>query len=120
MRIENLSFQNFKSFENLEINLSTTTNAVVFIGENGCGKTSVLLGIEKLLGVLTREIGVGSLPRISLQEVNLGKKESECQIYLKGSFNQETYEYDLKPNKNRRLFLVLYSIEGIQLKVYPF
>ena len=42
MRIKKLHLKNFRQFEDLEINFPETSNVVVFIGENGCGKSTVL------------------------------------------------------------------------------
>ena len=42
MKITKLHLQNFRQFEDLEINFPETSNIAVFIGENGCGKSTVL------------------------------------------------------------------------------
>lgn len=39
MKLEKLQMMNFRSFENLEIDLNE--NCIVFVGANGSGKTSV-------------------------------------------------------------------------------
>ena len=42
MKITNLHLTNFRQFEDLEINFPETSNIAVLIGENGCGKSTVL------------------------------------------------------------------------------
>lgn len=54
LRIKKVSFQNFRGFEHLEVELRP--ELTVFIGENGAGKTTVLDGIAKLLLVFEKKL----------------------------------------------------------------
>ncbi len=44
MKIKKIKFENFRLFENLEVNFPDS-NFIVLIGNNGAGKTSILEGI---------------------------------------------------------------------------
>lgn len=55
MKITKLHLKNFRQFEDLEINFSKTSNIAVFIGENGCGKSTVLDAISKMLAQFIRQ-----------------------------------------------------------------
>jgi len=54
IRLQQLSFQNFRGFEQLEFEFKP--DLTVFIGENGAGKTSILEGIAKLLIAFENQI----------------------------------------------------------------
>lgn len=70
MHIKNLTLQNFKWFEHLEIDLHP--NLTVIVGDNGSGKTSILEGIANALSTLL--VGMDGLA---------GLKNDKNQVSLK-------------------------------------
>ncbi|MBK8517489.1 MAG: AAA family ATPase [Saprospiraceae bacterium] len=55
MKIKKIKFENFRLFENLEVNFPDS-NFIVLIGNNGAGKTSILDGIATCLTHFTGEM----------------------------------------------------------------
>jgi predicted ATP-binding protein involved in virulence len=49
MRIKNLHLENFRGFEKLDIEFPENSNVVVFIGENGSGKSSLIDAASKII-----------------------------------------------------------------------
>jgi len=86
MKIKKIKFENFRLFENLEVNFPDS-NFIVLIGNNGAGKTSILDGIALSFMHFTQEIISVSekynLPRDSWFEkdyISIGKDESQIEI----------------------------------------
>ncbi|MFY7887340.1 MAG: AAA family ATPase, partial [Spirosomataceae bacterium] len=49
MKIKGIHFEYFRGFENLEVRFPADAQSIVFIGENGSGKTSLLDATSILL-----------------------------------------------------------------------
>ncbi|MBK8624616.1 MAG: AAA family ATPase [Saprospiraceae bacterium] len=86
MKIKKIKFENFRLFENLEVNFPDS-NFIVLIGNNGAGKTSILDGIALSFLHFTQEVISVSekynLPRDSWFEkdyIRIGKDESHVEI----------------------------------------
>lgn len=86
MKIKKIKFENFRLFENLEVNFPDS-NFIVLIGNNGAGKTSILDGIALSFLHFTQEVISVSekynLPRDSWFEkdyIRIGKDESQVEI----------------------------------------
>jgi predicted ATP-binding protein involved in virulence len=86
MKIKKIKFENFRLFENLEVNFPDS-NFIVLIGNNGAGKTSILDGIALSFLHFTQEVISVSerynLPRDSWFEkdyIRIGKDESTVEI----------------------------------------
>ncbi|MGL4375721.1 MAG: AAA family ATPase, partial [Microcoleaceae cyanobacterium] len=61
MKIESISIENFKLFEQLEISFKNQTlqevsNRFLVLGDNGTGKTTLLQAIALPLALATRQI----------------------------------------------------------------
>lgn len=61
MKVESISIQNFKLFDNLEVSfknqtLNEVTNRFLILGDNGTGKTTLLQAIALPLALATRQI----------------------------------------------------------------
>lgn len=80
MRITEIFFQNFGPFVNIKTNFLSQErqNITVLIGENGCGKSSILEGITILLSWLVARIR---------SDKNSGSPIHELKIYDSASFS---------------------------------
>jgi predicted ATP-binding protein involved in virulence len=81
MKIKKIKFENFRLFENLEVNFPDS-NFIVLIGNNGAGKTSILDGIALGFTHFTGEL-VSKTEGYSIEawfvndDINIGKNDGK-------------------------------------------
>ncbi len=109
MKIKKIKFENFRLFENLEVNFPDS-NFIVLIGNNGAGKTSILDGIALSFLHFTQEVISVSekynLPRDSWFEkdyIRIGKDESHVEINF--DFNIPSQLDRFSPNDASKKYL---------------
>lgn len=124
MRIQNLIFENFRGFENLNIDFSTTYNTNVFIGVNGSGKSAILDGIAMLLAASTKVFSLNKFPTPTISnkpQIETDLKHGGGQIRLETTLavninTNMSVNIRTKTSKNetkRRL------VEGIGINIDP-
>lgn len=100
MRIQELKLTNFRRFDKLNISFCQTDtndkpNAVVFIGDNGAGKTAILdalaLSLSWLASRINREKGSGG----SLSDTDVLNDTKAAMVELKINYNQSDYHWIL-------------------------
>jgi predicted ATP-binding protein involved in virulence len=79
MKLLKVEFNNFKIFEHISVDLSKS-NMVVFIGENGKGKTSLLEGVALLLSELVLNMSP-TLQNKNLKDIyNINKNSNHAKL----------------------------------------
>ncbi|MFZ1560782.1 MAG: AAA family ATPase [Saprospiraceae bacterium] len=74
MKIKKIKFENFRLFENLEVNFPDS-NFIVLIGNNGAGKTSILEGIAICLNSFVEKLfNINSKIGFGKSSVSVGKE----------------------------------------------
>ncbi|RLC07575.1 MAG: AAA family ATPase [Deltaproteobacteria bacterium] len=96
MKIESISIQNFKLFENFELSFKNKTlqevsNRFLILGDNGTGKTSLLQAIALPLALATRSGFARSIPDFDWPGFLPGRlfRNSMPRIELEVSFKDE-------------------------------
>ncbi|MEO5352692.1 MAG: AAA family ATPase [Magnetococcus sp. XQGC-1] len=94
MQLTTLTLENFRRFEQLEISLAGKS-PVVFIGDNGSGKTAILEAIAKglswLIARINRARGIGS----SIGNVDILNGQSSASIRLEVQHQSAAYPWSL-------------------------
>ena len=104
MKVESISIQNFKLFENLEVSftnsiLEEVSNRFLILGDNGTGKTTLLQAIALPLALATRQIS--SVADFDWMGFIPGRYQNNgnCRIELKVLFEDEEIEATKKVAK---------------------
>lgn len=92
LRITQVTFDNFRGFEHLELQLQPNLN--VLIGENGAGKTAILDGIAKLLitfasDLLPPDSEYQQAKKSVLDSSDMRKGKGELEIFLELSLGDD-------------------------------
>jgi len=86
MKINWLTIKDFRGFRNCEITFPKNSNAIVFIGINGAGKSAILDAISILLNVLVKEIRDQKFLRLSMSndfnqdDINFNAENYKIQV----------------------------------------
>lgn len=92
MRVQYLHLYQFRGFENLQVEFPAEAKTIAFIGENGCGKTSLLEGLGMLLqDSLHAHHDFGLVDWNNA--LNINKLYREGQISIGLQFTEEVYLY---------------------------
>jgi predicted ATP-binding protein involved in virulence len=134
MKIKRIKFENFRLFENLEVNFPDS-NFIVLIGNNGAGKTSILDGIATCLTHFTGEMmskkeGYSIDHWFTDDDVTNGKEKGNVscsfdinsdnlKINVKKDINEAGLKFDKEPKnfitelkkikENRRIPIISYQ-----------
>lgn len=110
MRVKQLKLTNFRRFADLTIPFSlegegTQSNTVVFIGDNGAGKTAVLdalaLSLSWLVARINREKGSGG----AFVDTDILNGEKGGKVELQVGFEQSSYNWTLAKAAKGRIKL---------------
>lgn len=94
MRIKSLHLENFRGFEQLNIEFPDNSNVVVFIGENGSGKSSLIDAIKVNLGYYlysTFEYNADLMKFLTIEDVKLGQEGCLIKIFMRLDNNEGIY-----------------------------
>ncbi|MZP28392.1 AAA family ATPase [Heliobacterium undosum] len=83
MHIKNLSFRNFRGIRYLNLDFEERKN-ILFVGENGAGKSTILDGVNILLSWLTARIKSpnGNGHSLSQSDITVGENSTLIQITI--------------------------------------
>ena len=84
MKINQISFKNFRNFSNVDINFQDKTN--IFFGDNGSGKTNILEGIS----LISKGRGIRN------SSIKDFIKNEEKNFYIKSNIEIKNNEYDIE------------------------
>lgn len=102
MKIKSIKLENIGQFDNLEMDLSSTSNIVVLIGNNGAGKTSILksiaTGLSWFVARLKTEKGVGQ----NFPEDVIFNEAATASFDIKVQLNNAVEEFEWRITKTRK------------------
>ncbi len=119
--IEKIKLINYRNFQNLEVELNDSRN--IFVGENGVGKTSILMALSYVLSGSYSSIekkGFQSLFNSEvIQEYLDGEREINrlpnlyIEVYFSKDVEPKNFELNGKINTDRK------KATGLQMKISP-
>ncbi|NEP43149.1 MAG: AAA family ATPase [Okeania sp. SIO2H7] len=131
MKVESISIQNFKLFENLEVSfknpiLDEVSNRFLILGDNGTGKTTLLQAIALPLALATRQISsvadfnwVGFLPsrywKWGTPKIELIVSFEEQEIQATQEIAEQWYEAQPETFKSKNSFLKPGNSKSVRL-----
>ena len=107
MRIQTLSLKNYRLFKDVELQFtkegSTDSNVIVFIGNNGSGKTTILESLSLSLSWLVARIKRERASGTQIKDLAITNGETHSTITPRALYNDNLYEWTLaKTLKGRK------------------
>ncbi len=104
MKIKSIRLNRFRGFKDLEVQFPANENLVVFIGENGSGKTSLMEGISMILrDTLYKHHQYGTVDWNTRHNVHTEHRNGSISIELQGP--RRTYQLIQSLFANRTRFI---------------
>ncbi|MGK2232164.1 retron Ec78 anti-phage system effector ATPase PtuA [Colwellia polaris] len=100
-KIDSLKLENFKGFNNIEIEFSKKNNTTILIGNNGCGKSTILEAIQKTLTHLSARLATNSPNGELIDELEITEKSKFSKIIP--TFSLQDCEFSMELASSRVL-----------------
>lgn len=117
MRITKLQLKNFRLFKNMDFQLASPevddARVVVFIGNNGAGKTSVLEALSHGLSWLAARIKRDRSSGSPINDLAITNGESHCTIATEVAYGGHAYAWTLAKNLKGRKRTVESSLASV-------
>lgn len=82
LRVSDIHLENYKGFESLIMDFSMKKNSTVLVGNNGCGKSTILDAIQKGLTHLSSRLSTRSHNGDGIEKYELKKGQSHASIAI--------------------------------------
>ena len=84
MKIKRIKINDFRGFREFVVDIPTDSNVIVFIGENGAGKSAILDSVSLLLSILVKNIRskTNALPSKFLNKDDINSHAERYQIQI--------------------------------------
>ncbi|WP_345862793.1 retron Ec78 anti-phage system effector ATPase PtuA [Shewanella algae] len=97
-RIKSIKLNNYKSFGLIELDFSTGTPTTVLVGNNGCGKSTILDAIKKCLTHLNSRLATKSNNGELIEELEIKNGESLASISAYFEIEKQVISMELMQN----------------------
>ncbi|HCG7073355.1 MULTISPECIES: retron Ec78 anti-phage system effector ATPase PtuA [Vibrio] len=94
-RIKSIKLNNYKGFEFLDLKLSKESSTTVLVGNNGCGKSTVLEAIKKCLTHLNSRLATKSNNGDLIEEIEIKNGEDFSSIGAEFEIEQQVINMEL-------------------------
>ncbi|MEZ9450545.1 retron Ec78 anti-phage system effector ATPase PtuA [Vibrio splendidus] len=94
-KLKSIKLNNYKGFEFLDLRLSTSNATTLLVGNNGCGKSSVLEAIKKCLTHLNSRLATKSSNGELIDEIEIKNGESYSIISAEFEIEEQSVNMEL-------------------------
>lgn len=94
-RIKSVKLSNYKSFDFLELSFSSESSTTVLVGNNGCGKSTVLEAIRKCLTHLSSRLATKSPNGDLIDEIEIKNGKDFSSIDVEFEIENQVINMDL-------------------------
>ncbi|MEZ8695465.1 AAA family ATPase, partial [Vibrio splendidus] len=94
-KLKSIKLNNYKGFEFLDLRLSTSNATTLLVGNNGCGKSSVLEAIKKCLTHLNSRLATKSSNGELIDEIEIKNGESYSSISAEFEIEEQSVNMEL-------------------------
>lgn len=102
MKIKSIRLSRFRGFKDLEVQFPANASLIVFIGENGSGKTSLMEGISMILcDTLYKHHNYGTVDWNTRHNVHTEHRNGSISVELQGPKRTYTLTQNLSASRSR-------------------
>lgn len=99
-RLKSIKLINYKGFTNLNIPFSSSSNCTILVGNNGCGKSTILEAIKKTLTHVSARLATQSYNGDLIDEFEIKKGDAETSTIISSfALNEEIFTMEMSQTK---------------------